>query len=220
MTVAETRDTKERILDAAEILFAEKGFAATSLRNITTAAGANLAAVNYHFGSKDTLIESVFSRRLEPLNRERLALLDEIERQADDDRLVERIVEAFIGPPLRMSHDPRRGGVVFMRLLGHAMNQPKRKIRKLLFGQFREVAQRFGAALQSARPELPAAEVLWRLIFMAGSMAHTMALSDEIGEMSNGVCDPTDVETTIQRLVPFLSAAIRTSEPSLSQGAS
>src|ERR1700682_6647964 len=83
--IAEARvsaTTKARILDAAEALFMEHGFEATSLRTITAAAGANLAAVNYHFGTKEELFEAVLARRLDPMNQERIDLLDKVEREA------------------------------------------------------------------------------------------------------------------------------------------
>jgi AcrR family transcriptional regulator len=208
-------DTKERILDAAERLFADWGFAATSLRNITGEAGVNLAAVNYHFGSKDALIVAVFERRLEPLNRERLDLLDAAEKRAGDEGPpIEEIVEAFIGPPLRASRDPQRGGLTFMRLLGHAMNQPKAQIRRQLAGQFREIAERFRVAVGRAFPELPDDEVLWRLLFMVGTMAHTMAMADELCELSEGLCDPTDVDALIARMVPFIVGGLQSAPAS------
>ena len=133
-----TPTTRERILDAAEDLFAEQGFA-TSLRSITASAEVNLAAVNYHFGSKEALIQEVFARRLGPLNAERLRLLDTIE--AGSDIRLERIVEAFVGPALRMSHNPR--GAVFMRLFGHTLSQRDDRILRLFSGQFRTVIERF-----------------------------------------------------------------------------
>jgi AcrR family transcriptional regulator len=208
---AEVKDTKERILDAAELLFADRGFAATSMRNITARAKVNLAAVNYHFGSKEMLIQAVFSRRLVPLNRERLDLLDRLEAAAGErGPALEQIVEAFIGPPLRMSRDPERGGAVFMRLLGHAMNQPKDHIRRLLAEQFRGGAMRFTAAVSRAQPELPEYEIPWRLLFMAGAMAHTMSLCDELRKMYDGLDEDTHAEAMIERLVPFLSAGLRT----------
>ena len=94
------RDTKIRILDAAESLFAEHGFAATSLRAITRHANVNLAAVHYHFGSKEGLVEAVFSRRLGPLNQERLELLDAVEARGGE---LEDVLRALIGPALRLS---------------------------------------------------------------------------------------------------------------------
>ncbi|MCP3977900.1 MAG: TetR/AcrR family transcriptional regulator [bacterium] len=204
------RDTKQRILDAAESLFAEKGFAGTSLRNITTLAGANLAAVNYHFGSKEALVEAVFVRRCEPMNHERLAELDTLESRAGSGAPeLERVIEAFVGPVLRASRDPERGGTVFMRLLGHAMSQPKDEIRELLASQFREIARRFSTALGRALPGLDPTEVFWRMAFMVGSMAHTMAMADHFKKVSRGVCDPTDEEEIVARLVPFLTAAMR-----------
>ena len=111
--------TKDRILDVAERLFAEQGFAATSLRAITTRAKVNLAAIHYHFDSKETLIQAVFRRRLIPLNRKRLEVLMQLEQAAGDRPLaVEQIIEAFIGPALRLSRDVEQGGHNFMRLLG------------------------------------------------------------------------------------------------------
>ena len=149
-----TAPTRDRILDAAEELFAEQGFA-SSLRNITSSAGVNLAAVNYHFGSKEMLIQAVFARRLLPINRERIERLDELESVADAGPTAAQIVEAFIGPPLRMGRDATRGGPVFCRLLGHAMSQPRDQIRALLAEQFREVMQRFVEAVKRIRADLP-----------------------------------------------------------------
>jgi AcrR family transcriptional regulator len=211
--VKEQKDTKERILDAAERLFADRGFAATSTRNITSEAEVNLAAVNYHFGSKEKLIRAVFARRLVPLNRARLDLLDALEAAAGPDGPApEPIVEAFIGPALRMSRD--QGGAVFMRLLGHAMNQPKDQIRHALAEQFREVIDRFAAAVKRAQPGLPDGEIPWRLLFMAGAMAHTMCMADELQKMYGLTDQGPDVEAMIDRLVPFLAAGLRTPAPS------
>src|SRR5436190_24366511 len=85
VSLSETRGaaaTKERILDAAESLFMEHGFEATSLRSITAAAAVNLAAVNYHFGSNEELFQAVLTRRLAPMNHDRLTLLTALERDA------------------------------------------------------------------------------------------------------------------------------------------
>ena len=204
------KDTKERILDAAERLFSESGFSGTSLRNITAEAEVNLAAVNYHFGSKEGLIEEVFSRRLGPMNRERIALLDALEaRGTTNDPCLREIVEAFVGPPLRLSVDPELGGIAFMRLLGHAMTQPSARIRLLLTSQFRDVALRFVSAIRRAVPELSETEAVWRVMFMAGAMGHALAFGEQVTEMYGDlVCDRGE-QTLARRLVPFLAEGLR-----------
>ena len=112
-------DTRERILDAAEALFVEHGFEATTMRMITGRAGVNLASINYHFGSKEALIQDVFRRRLTWLNEERLNALDRFEKEAKGAPLKpHQIVEAFFGVSLRMAADTEHGGHTFMRLLG------------------------------------------------------------------------------------------------------
>src|SRR4051794_12129949 len=116
---SEHLDTKARILKVAERLFMEHGFSATSLRMITGEAKVNLASVNYHFGSKEALIEAVFTRRLAPLNEERVRQLDLLEKAAEGSALtVEQIVEAFVMSALRMGEDLSETGTVFLRLLG------------------------------------------------------------------------------------------------------
>jgi AcrR family transcriptional regulator len=211
--------TRDRILDAAEELFAEQGFA-TSLRSITANAEVNLAAVNYHFGSKEALIQEVFHRRLGPLNAERVALLDDLENATGGEAPeLESVVEAFVGPPLRMSHDPQ--GATFMRLFGHTLGQRDDRVLRMFAEEFRTVAERFGSALGRALPHLDHPEVLWRLLFMVGSMAHTMSLSDKLPDLTRGVCRPADVETLIRRLVPFVAGGMRAAAPLLeTRGAS
>ncbi len=213
----EERSTKERILDAAEALFAERGFAGASLRLVTAEAGVNLAAVNYHFGSKEALIRAVFERRLGPLNRERLALLDRAERAAGDaPPPLERVVEAFIGPAVRMCGDPR--GATFMRLVGYTYSQLNEPIGRMFYEQFREVAERFHVALTRVLPRLGPDEVLWRLVFMVGAMAHTMAISERLPTISEGRLDASDVNALITRLTPFVVAGLAAPAPALQAG--
>jgi AcrR family transcriptional regulator len=203
--------TRERILDVAERLFAERGFDATSLRNITTDAAVNLAAVNYHFGSKDELIRRVLARRIGKLNGERGRMLDDLEATAGrDGPTVEAIIDAFVGPAMSMAGDPRRGGRVFTRLFGHAHAQPDDQLTDFIVSQFRDVAIRFAGALHRALPELDEREVFWRMLFMVGSMAHSMAMSDHLHKVSNGLCDPNDTAGIRRRIVPFLAAGFRT----------
>lgn len=200
--------TRDRILDAAEALFADSGFA-TSLRSITARAEVNLAAVNYHFGTKDGLIEQVFARRLAPLNAERLSRLAAVEEDARSDaRLpLEPIVRAFIAPAIRMSRDPQ--GAVFMRLFGHTLGQRDDRVLALFTEQFREVVARFHRALGRALPSLDAPDVFWRILFMVGSMAHAMSLADKLPGISGGLCPPASVDELTTRLVDFAVAGMR-----------
>tara|TARA_B100001123_G_C15228733_1_gene994243 strand:+ start:777 stop:1412 length:636 start_codon:yes stop_codon:yes gene_type:complete len=202
------RDTKAEILDAAEELFARRGPNAVSLRQVIARARVNLAAIHYHFGSKESLLQAVLSRRLVPLNAERLALLEEAQRRTRRVPL-EKILEALVGPALRLSRDPSKGGREFMRLLGRCFTEPDEKIQAMLNRQVAAVAERFMPAFQKALPKVPQEHLMWRLHFLVGAMAHTMADAERLGEFSGGLCDPDDTEGTIRKLVAFLAAGMR-----------
>jgi AcrR family transcriptional regulator len=117
---------RERILDAAERLFMAHGYEGTSMRQITGEAGVNLAAVNYHLGSKKALVQEVFRRRLDWLNDERMRVLNAMEAEADGKPLKpSQIVDGFFGTLLRMADDERRGGITFLRLLGRMLTDPR-----------------------------------------------------------------------------------------------
>lgn len=142
-----------------------------------------------------------------PINRERLERLDDLERRHGDDLVpVEELVRAFAEPPLRMA---RGAGTTVVRMLGQAMSQPDDQTRRIFTGQFREIVRRFSQALERSLPHLPIDELLWRFLFMVGSMAHTMALADDLRELSGGLCDIDDVDATLDRLVQFVSAGLR-----------
>ncbi len=215
----ETLDTKENLLIAAERLFADHGFEATSLRAITAEAGANLAAVHYHFGSKDALIAAVFQRILEPINRERLDRLRALEERGSAPSAAD-LVEAFVGPALRRCQGSASGPGVAMRLLGHALSQPDGRIRSLFTDIFRPVVERYTAALRRALPGHPADEIFWRFFFMVGSMAHTMALSAHLPTISGGLCQVRDVEDVLRRMVAFVAAGLEAPPAAASGGTS
>ncbi len=207
-----TRDTKQRILGAAERLFAERGFDATSLRAITAAAGVNLAAVNYHFRSKDELIRAVLARNMAPLNARRLELLAGFEASAQGQPVpVEQIVRALIGPMLELQCLP--GHANLPMLVGRMYTDPSPRIRQLFVDELGETARRFRAALRRSLPGLPPTDLYWRIGFMIGATAITMAASWIIQMMSRGLCDPSDVEGTLDRLVGFVVAGLESPLP-------
>jgi AcrR family transcriptional regulator len=199
--------TRRDLLDAAERLFADHGVHRASLRSITKEAGANLAAVHYHFGSKEGLVRAVLDRRLGPLNRRRLELLEEAERGHEGDPPVEEIVNSFILPALEMVQKVR-GGHAFARFLGRTFSEPNETIRSVVLQEFAEIIERFTAALARALPELPPAEVYWRFHFMVGSMAHTVGLGFLAHRFSGGLCNPLDIDSVSRILVHFVTGGM------------
>jgi AcrR family transcriptional regulator len=204
-------DTKTRILDAAEELFMEHGFEATSLRSLTASASVNLAAVNYHFGSKEELFQAVLTRRLDPMNQERIDLLERVEREAAGKPMsVEKILFAMLIPALRLARDEERGGKHFLRLVGRAYADPAPFIRQFLSEQYGEMIGRYKEAFHKALPHLSRQELTWRLHFVMGALSYTLAGTDLLklfqqvapGERDND-------ELLLQRLAPFLVAGLK-----------
>jgi AcrR family transcriptional regulator len=201
--------TKERILDTAERLFSEQGYAATSLRSIIAGAGVNLAAVHYHFHSKEALLEAVILRRSLPANQQRLDLLDQCERAAGlNPPPLEQVIEAFVAPTFRMARDPASGGMVFMQLLGR-LHAEGDLLPKILTSQFGDVLERFGAALRRALPDLPPEELIWRLHFAIGALAQTLRGGSRDLEAISDLSLSFSSEAALERLVAFLSAGFR-----------
>jgi AcrR family transcriptional regulator len=201
-------DTKQRILDVAEEMFAEQGFGGTSLRAIIAAAEVNLAAVHYHFRSKEALLEAVIVRRLEPLNRERLSLLDQYERGAGKwGPSVEQILEAFLAPSIHFIRTTPEG-CLFGKLLGRMHSEPGAMFAAIARKHFAHVLQRFQAALRKALPELPPEDFFWRFHFSIGAIAYTLGRSDLLEVMSGGICK-LDEESAISQLIDFLAAGFR-----------
>ena len=204
--------TKERILDAAETLFMAHGYEATSLRAITASAGVNLAAVNYHFGSKEELFQSVLTRRLDPMNQRRLDLLADLERASKPTAVpCDRILAALFLPALELARDRERGGTNFLRLLGRAYADPAPFIRRFLSEQYAVMIERFKGAFARALPDLPRRELSWRLHFMMGALSYTLAGTDAlklIAELAPGEGEASD-ELLLRRLAPFLLAGLK-----------
>lgn len=200
-------DTKQRILNAAEKLFAEHGLAATSLRAITAEAGVNLASVNYHFRSKEELIRAVYRRRLEPINERRLAMLDTAEREAAPHAAaLDKILDALLGPILEAKAADDGGGVVI--LLGRVYAEPGGIASQMVREQMTEVAERFSRALQRTLPKMPRPELAWRMHFVIGALAHTMVAGKLLEFISGGRCSTDDIESTRRHLIAFALAGL------------
>jgi AcrR family transcriptional regulator len=203
-------DTKTLILDAAEVAFADLGFDAASLRHIIALAGVNLAAVHYHFGSKEALLAAVFQRRIAPMSAERFARLDRIEQASGNGPLpLEGILEALIEPALQLARAPDKGGSAVVRLFGRTIAEPNEMLQKLLSQEFGETLRRFSSAFARALPDLPQPVLMWRIQFVIGAMGHVMCDPSNLKESSAGLCDPTDIERAVDEMVAFLAAGLR-----------
>jgi AcrR family transcriptional regulator len=206
----ESHDTKARILEVAERLFMEYGFSATSLRMITGEAKVNLASVNYHFGSKEALIEAVFNRRLAPLNRERIRQLTELESKVEGPLSVEDIVNAFVMSALKTEDHQSDISPIFLRLLGRTFTDPASGVRALLAKQYAEVVSRFKRALAKALPHLSEDQLVWRMHFMFGTVAYTNAGMDAIQLIASSTTAVNEDQATIfNNVTKFLVAGFK-----------
>ena len=191
-------DTKEKIIGTAAKLFAEQGYAATSLRQIIGEAGVNLAAVHYHFGSKEELLDELVHRKVDPVNAERLARLDRLEEQAAGMPLtLEEVLGAFFEPTAIVAET----NPIFVRVMGriHSEGLMPSVVQK----HFRPTADRFLVALRRTLPDLPEEEFQWRVHFMMGAMSHTMCGTPMFAPASE------DFHSRMRRLVRFLSGGFR-----------
>jgi len=197
--MSEKADTKSRIVDAAEKLFGMNGFEATSLRDITTEASVNLAAINYHFQSKDSLIDAIVARRVEPVNKRRMELLD----AAGPNPSLEEILVAFMAPVMQVKTD------AMVPLMGRILSNPDLFVDRVFLKHLAPVSQRFSEALSKALPDLAPSEVLWRLHFSVAVMTHTMLWGRVYPKITNGICDITDRNALVDRAVRFVAAGFR-----------
>jgi len=201
-------DTATRILDVAERLFVEHGFEATSLRMITQQAEVNLAAVNYHFGSKDALFESVFMRRIGPFVAACLAELDALE-QSGQALTAEALVLTFIKPCLMLSKDPTKGGALFVRLMSRTLVENHRLLREALNQQYSVFVLRYTSAFQAALPQFETEDIAWRMHFAFGVMFNAFAGNDVLKIfVRSQVVSARDPDMVVKHLVPFVVAGL------------
>ncbi len=207
--------TCNKILDAAEKLFVDNGFSATSLRAIIKEAGVNTASVHYHFGSKEALIEAVFRRRVGELNRERLEMLDALEAEyGDRPAPLEDVIRAFLLPVMRRHC---AGGVeeAIPKLMGRAITEPE-SFHGTIRDAFKELGARFGKAIARAMPGLSHEEVEWRLHMVVGAMVFTVIAPRIHPGTAHEYCWSQDHDEWTERLVRFLAAGIRAPMPEAS----
>jgi len=205
--------TRAHLLDAAESVFGERGYAGASIRHITRLAQVDLGAVRYHFGSKDGLFAAVMERRLIPLCAERSRLLDELAaRYTDESPPIEEILATFVIPAVRLVRDQGHGRA-WTKLLGRVRVEPGRYLDSIQ-QVYEQLLKRYLAILGRALPELPADELAYRFFFVFGAEVNTLIDDGTLGAMNDGIPgifeDPEDV---CARLIRFVSAGMRAPLP-------
>ncbi len=200
---------RDRILAVASRLFADHGISGVGLRTITSDAGVNLAAVNYHFGSKEGLLEALFDQHARPIVEARLQLLEACREATGRSPLLEQLLNAFLRPSFVVGAESGPHGLAFTRLRARLAAEGEQTARRILSRAFDASSRRFVDAIDAALPGLPRAEVEWRFHFLLGTMAYTMADNGRIRTITGGSCDPGDHERALRHLIPFLAAGFR-----------
>lgn len=211
------QSTQQKILDAAQSLFAETGFNGTSLRQITSLAEVNLAAVNYHFGSKKELIQAVLQRYLVTLmprlDSEFSALL-----AAESPAPLDKVLSVFVRPLLELNQVYPNGTRLFLQLLGRGYTDVQGHLRWFFNQNYGRVLSQLTKLMQQACPNLPPSELFWRLHFSLGTIVFTMASNEALTEIAEAdYKEVIDIEGVILRLLPYLTAAIAAPSPIVAQ---
>ncbi|HXI66497.1 MAG TPA: TetR family transcriptional regulator [Steroidobacteraceae bacterium] len=203
------RNGKERILDAAEELFAQRGFYGVSLRDITQAARVDVALVGYHFGGKRELFMAVFERRAEVLNRERMERLEAVRHAARPGApALEAIINAFTAPLLERSARGGAGWKSYFALIAYVTNSPEFG-PQMMTRHFDPLASRFIAVIREALPRCPPREIYWGYQFLTGALTLTFAETGRIDQLSGGLCRAMDLDSVHERLAPYMAAGLR-----------
>ncbi|RUO32117.1 TetR family transcriptional regulator [Aliidiomarina sedimenti] len=213
--MAKVLKTKDKILNAAERLFADQGFELTSLRQITGAADVNLASVNYHFGSKKALIQAVMERYHAQFMPELDERLKTLEGQGINS--TEEVLSCFVGPLLSLQRINPLGTEIYLSLLGHAYSEIQGHLRRFTMQNFGHVVQRFFHCIQQANPHLSVATLFWRLHFTLGATVFAQVSGQALSEIAQAdFGESATAEDIVGKLIPYLAAGIGAAEVSAS----
>lgn len=204
----EPKPVRQRLIEAGERLFAEQGWG-VGIRTIAAAADVSLAALNYHFGEKETLLAEIFAARAQPIAAERMRLLRALQDAGPP--TLEAVIEAFLRPAL--TSGASFGGKTFAKLRARLATEPEAFSRRILAQAFDESSRECIAALQAVLPDLPPADLFWRFHFLLGAMTYTMADPGRIQSLTGNRCDPGDADQALRHMVPFLAAGFRAPPP-------
>lgn len=201
--------TKEKIVNAAEVLFAEQGFSETSMRLITSVAKVNLAAVNYHFGSKKDLIQAVIDRYFIKFSDRVGKAFAKLEQQSHVS--MDEVLNALLIPVVEMDMKSTDSAANFMRLLGRAYTESQGHLKVFLSNKYGHLQTQLTDLVHKANPELDRNEVFWRLHFMLGTLVFAMAGHQALKDIAEAdLNEQVDTRRMIDYLIPFLTASMQT----------
>jgi AcrR family transcriptional regulator len=203
-----TRSTKERLLDAAESLFARHGFEGTSLRAVTQAADTSLSAANYHFGSKEALVHAALVRRLEPQNRRRLEAIDALEEASSRDLSVEALLAAFLRPSFEAQRESPEDARRLREVAAQLYADPHAVMSELRLELFAPVISRYIDALERLLPDRSREAVTVDFQFFIGVMVHVMSGKTRLTWESAGPPSIPD-DQILERMISFATAGLR-----------
>jgi len=200
---------RDRILDTAEALFAERGFDGVTLRQIAVGAGVDVALASYHFGKKLDLFRAVFERRAPALNDARLAALNAVQAAAaPEPASVESIIEAFLRPLEMTQESADAGWANYLALVAYINNSAYWGPR-MMSEIFDELVNTFICALRLALPHAEDRDLYWCYHNLSGALTLTLARTGRIDRLSGGICHSDDFKSAYDHMIPFVAGGFR-----------
>ncbi len=200
-------EARERIIEAAERLFAVSGYDATSFRDLTDAAGVSLSAIHYHFGSKQAVLSEIFARRAALLTSRRNELLEAAHRYSGGKPSLEGVLDAFLRPAFEVTRGDRND--LFNRLRARVSLERSATTRKIVSRAFDENDLRFIDELKAVLPELTYEDLHWRFHFLVGAMLYTMSDSGQLEGLSGGKCQSSQTDVALEAMIRTFAALFR-----------
>jgi AcrR family transcriptional regulator len=207
LPVRNSERTKDRILNAAERLFSERGIDGVSMREIASAAGVQLAMISYHFRTKEGLYRAVFQRRVDPITGERISKLRALMARTNPSPSIEEVLEALARPWVELRD--KRGGLLYTRLIAREVGDPREGSRGIVKDMLDPVALEFIDAMQRVLPDHPRSEIHWAYHFFIGGLLLILLKQERIQRLSGVLCDMTDGEQVIEEIVGLFARALR-----------
>lgn len=199
--------TRQRIVSAAEALFAQKGYEAVGLRDIIREAGVNSAAIHYHFGTKEALLIHILRSRGAPIAAKRLENLEQL--RARGPIVLSELLDAFFRPAVYEERGGKSVRSTYAEIRTRLWLEDEKAVRAVQSEIFDESTRAYLKAMQECLPHLSEQDIYFRFDFILGLMVHTMTNSGRIRELSFGTADPADPEEVMRHLIPFVESGLR-----------